>query len=80
MDAFGYPTMPNFQGEGISSVVGPTNPVGNCETEQPTPTAQVEDGLNNASVGANFAAQGRSDISHILDQIMNITDQVIEFV
>ena len=72
MDSFGYPLIPNFQSEGISNTAGGSIP--NYEIDQHATSHGEENGGAHAGVDAN--ARGRSDISTILDQIMNITDQV----
>ena len=72
MDSFGYPLMPTFQTDGINHAAGGS--IGNYEIE-PNAASHGEEntGVNS---GVDGSARGRSDISSILDQIMNITDQV----
>ena len=72
MDSLGYPIMPNFGAEASDNGLGSAGAVGTYETDS-SATSHNTDDLN---TGGDFSAQGRADISIILNQLMTITDQV----
>lgn len=74
MDSLGYPIMPNFGGEATDNSLGSAGAVSAYSTDNST-TSHNTDQLYTEG---DFSAQGRSDISVILNQLMTITDQSLD--
>ena len=73
MDSLGYPIMPNFGGEATDNSLGSAGAVSSYSTD----TSTASHNTDPVYTDGDFSAQGRSDISVILNQLMTITDQVI---
>ena len=72
MDSLGYPIMPNFGAEATDNALASVGAVGPYETD----TNAASHNTDEHNTGGDFSAQGRADISIILNQLMTITDQV----